>query len=79
MIKLLFKLFSMKKNMGNTDRVIRLLLAAVVAALYFTNTKTGTLGIVLLVLAGVFVLTSLISFCPLYALVGLNTCPAKKG
>lgn len=69
----------MKKNMGNADRVIRLLLAAVFAILYFTNTVTGTLGIVLLVLGGVFVLTSLISFCPLYSLVGLNTCPAKKG
>jgi Protein of unknown function (DUF2892) len=78
LFNLLFKLFSMKKNMGNTDRIIRLLLAAVVAVLYFTNTITGTLGIVLLILAGVFVLTSLISFCPLYTLVGLNTCPAKK-
>jgi uncharacterized membrane protein len=68
----------MKKNMGNTDRIVRLLLAAVVAVLYFTNTITGTFGIVMLVLAGVFVLTSLISFCPLYTLVGLNTCPAKK-
>jgi hypothetical protein len=68
----------MKKNMGNTDRITRLLLAAVIAVLYFTDTITGTLGIVLLVLAGVFVLTSLISFCPLYTLVGLNTCPAKK-
>ncbi len=78
LFNLLFKLFSMKKNMGNTDRIVRLLLAAVVAVLYFTNIITGTLGIVLLVLAGVFVLTSLISFCPLYTLVGLNTCPAKK-
>ncbi len=68
----------MKKNMGNTDRIVRLLLAAVVAVLYFTNTITGTLGIVLLVAAGVFVLTSLVSFCPLYTLIGLNTCPAKK-
>jgi fatty acid desaturase len=68
----------MKKNMGNADRIIRIILAAVVAVLYFTNTITGTLGVVLLVLAGVFVLTSLISFCPLYALVGLNTCPVKK-
>ncbi len=68
----------MKKNMGNTDRIVRLLLAAVVAVLYFTNIITGTVGIVLLVLAGVFVLTSLISFCPLYTLIGLNTCPAKK-
>ncbi|CAN5250099.1 DUF2892 domain-containing protein [soil metagenome] len=68
----------MKKNMGNADRIIRLILAVVVAVLYFTNTITGTFGIVLLVLAGVFVLTSLVSFCPLYTLVGFNTCPAKK-
>jgi len=68
----------MKKNMGNTDRIIRLIIAAVFAVLYFTNTVTGTLGIVLLVLGGVFVLTSLISFCPLYTIIGLNTCPVKK-
>lgn len=68
----------MKKNMSNADRIIRLLLAAVIAVLYFTNTITGTLGIVLLVLAGVFVLTGLIGVCPLYALLGLNTCTAKK-
>lgn len=68
----------MKKNMGNTDRVIRILLAALFAVLYFTGTVTGMLGIVLLALGGVFVLTSLISFCPLYTLVGLNTCPGKK-
>jgi hypothetical protein len=68
----------MQKNMGSADRIIRFILAAIVAVLYFTNTITGTLGIVLLLLAGVFVLTSLISFCPLYKLVGLNTCPVKK-
>ncbi|MBK8519676.1 MAG: DUF2892 domain-containing protein [Chitinophagaceae bacterium] len=68
----------MKKNMGTADRIIRIILAAVIAFLYYNKTITGTLGIVLLVLAGVFVLTSLISFCPLYKLVGLNTCPAKK-
>ncbi len=68
----------MKKNMGNTDRIIRLVLAAVFAVLFFTNTVTGTLGIVLLVLGGVFALTSLVSFCPLYTIIGLNTCPAKK-
>jgi hypothetical protein len=67
----------MKKNMGNADRIIRLLIAAVIAVLYFTNILTGTVGIVLLVLAGVFVLTSLVSFCPLYALFGINTCAAK--
>lgn len=64
----------MKKNMGNADRLIRVILAAIVATLYFTNVITGTLGIVLMVLAAVFVLTSLISFCPLYAPFGLSTC-----
>lgn len=64
--------------MGNTDRLVRLVLAAVFAILYFTETVTGTLGIVLLVAGAVFVLTSIISFCPLYKLVGLNTCPAKS-
>lgn len=68
----------MKKNMGNTDRIVRLLLAVVVAILYFTDTITGTPGVVLLVLAGVFVVTSLVSFCPLYTLTGMNTCVVKK-
>jgi Protein of unknown function (DUF2892) len=69
----------MKPNMGNADRIIRVLLAAVFAYLYFSGTVTGILGLVLVILGGVFVLTSLISFCPLYALVGLNTCPRKQG
>ena len=68
----------MKKNMGSADRIIRLLLAAVFAVLYFTNTVTGTFGIILLVLGAVFVLTSLISFCPLYPIFGISTCPSKK-
>ena len=68
----------MKKNMGSADRIIRVIVAVVMAALYFTGTVTGTLGIVLLVLAVVFVLTSLMSFCPLYAIVGLSTCPMKS-
>lgn len=67
----------MKKNMGTADRIIRILIAAVFAYLYFGGVVTGTLGIVLVALGGVFVLTSLISFCPLYSLVGLNTCPKK--
>ncbi|MAL17104.1 MAG: hypothetical protein CL670_06100 [Balneola sp.] len=64
----------MKKNMGSADKIIRFVLAIIFVALYFTGTVTGTLGIVLLVLAGVFVLTSLFSFCPLYAPFGLKTC-----
>jgi len=67
----------MKKNMGTADRVFRVVVAAIIATLYFTGTLTGTLGLVLLVLAGVFVATSLVSFCPLYSLVGLSTCPVK--
>lgn len=69
---------TMKKNMGTADKVVRLLIAALIAVLYFTGTVSGTLGLVLLILAVVFVVTSLVSFCPLYAIFGMNTCPAKK-
>ena len=68
----------MKKNMGSADRVARIVIAAIVAVLYFTNVITGTLGIVLLIIAGVFVLTGLISFCPLYTILGINTCKTKS-
>lgn len=61
--------------MGTADRIIRVIIAAIVGGLYFTETISGTLGIVLLVVAGVFVLTSFISFCPLYAPFGVRTCP----
>jgi hypothetical protein len=64
----------MKKNMGTIDKVIRILVAVTIAILFFTGVITGTVGIILLVLAGVFVLTSLISFCPLYLPLGINTC-----
>ncbi len=57
----------MNRNMSNADRVIRVLLAAVFAYLYFSGTVAGLLGIVLVVLGAVFLLTSLIGFCPLYA------------
>lgn len=67
----------MKKNMGTTDKTIRVILAAIIAILYFTNFITGTLGIVLLVLASVLLLTSFVSFCPLYAPFGINTCTNK--
>lgn len=63
----------MKKNMGTADRIIRLLIAAVAVFLYFNGTLSGTVGIVALVVAAVFALTSLVSFCPLYRLVGLST------
>ena len=68
----------MKKNLGNIDRLIRILIAAAIAVLFFTKVITGTLGIILLVLAVVFVLTSLISFCPIYWTVGFNTGNKQK-
>ncbi len=68
----------MKKNMGSTDKTIRLILAAVFAALFFTGVVTGILGYVLLAFGAIFVLTSVVGFCPIYALVGLNTCPVKQ-
>jgi hypothetical protein len=68
----------MKKNMGGTDKIIRLVVAVIIAILYFTEVINGTFGIVLLVIAGVFLLTSLINFCPLYLPFGISTCPVKK-
>jgi hypothetical protein len=64
----------MKKNMGWADRIIRIIIAAVVVILFFTNVISGTLAIILLILAGIFALTSIIGFCPLYLLIGLKTC-----
>jgi hypothetical protein len=68
----------MKTNMGTMDRALRAVVALAMIGLYFGNIVTGTLGIVLLVAAGVFLLTSVVSFCPLYTLVGINTCAVKK-
>lgn len=68
----------MNKNMGTADRLIRAIIAVVVAVLYFTDVISGTLGIVLMVLAAVFLLTSLVSFCPLYAPFGISSCKTKQ-
>mgnify|MGYP005843854639 CR=1 FL=1 len=68
----------MKKNMGTIDRIIRLIVAAVVVALYFTNVISGTFGIVLLILSGIFVVTSLVRVCPLYLPFGIKTCPKQQ-
>lgn len=64
----------MKKNMGSTDKLIRSVAAVIMAILYFTGVVPGTIGLILLVLAVVFVFTSAISFCPLYIPLGLSTC-----
>ncbi len=67
----------MKSNMGTTDKIIRIAAAVLIVILYFTGVITLTLGIILLVIAGVFVLTSLFSFCPIWAIFGVNTCKNK--
>jgi len=67
----------MTKNMGSTDKLIRLSIAAVIAVLYFLDIISGTLAIVLGLFAVIFALTSLINFCPLYSLIGINTCKVK--
>jgi hypothetical protein len=64
--------------MGIADKVIRILIAIVIALLFYFKVVTGTFGIVLLVFAGIFVLTSFVSFCPLYTIFGFSTCPMKK-
>jgi hypothetical protein len=63
----------MKPNMGSTDKIIRIIIAIVIAGLFLMHVISGTLGIILLVLAGIFVLTSFISFCPLYLPFGIST------
>jgi len=68
----------MKKNVGSIDKAIRILFAIVVAILYFTETISGTLAIVLGIAAIAMVLTSMLSFCGLYTLLGISTCPLKK-
>jgi hypothetical protein len=68
----------MKNNMGSIDKVVRIIIAALLVVLYFTNVISGTLGILLLILAGIFVLTSLISFCPLYLPFNFNTGKPKE-
>lgn len=63
----------MKKNMGLTDKIIRIALAAIIAVLYFTNTISGTLALVLGAFAIIFIITSFVSFCPLYSPFGIST------
>jgi hypothetical protein len=68
----------MKTNMGTVDRVLRILVAIVIAILYFTQQISGTAAIILLILAGIFIVTSFMSFCPLYLPFGLSTAKKEK-
>lgn len=65
-------------NMGNADRWIRVAIAALAAVLFFTDTVSGVLGIVLMAVAVIFALTSIVKFCPIYAIFGARTCPAEQ-
>ena len=67
----------MKKNLGNADRIIRLCVTGILGLLWFQNIITGTLGVVALAVAAVFVLTSFIGWCPLYALFGIKSMTKK--
>jgi hypothetical protein len=68
----------MKKNMNSIDRGVRIAIAIVIAALYATHVISGTLAIVLLVVAAIFILTGVVSFCPLYAVLGMSTAGKDK-
>ncbi|WP_145718172.1 YgaP family membrane protein [Chitinophaga japonensis] len=68
----------MKKNMGTIDRTVRIIIALLLAALYYGGIITGTTGAVLLVIGIVLFLTSVVGFCPLYGLLGIKTCGLKQ-
>jgi hypothetical protein len=78
------KIFFMKRNMGIADRVLRIVIALVIGVLYYFKIIEGVLGSALLALAGIFLATGLLSFCPLYTMFGIRTCvfrdlsPGKK-
>lgn len=67
----------MKSNVGSIDKIVRILIAVIISILFFTGTVQGTLGYVLLALGAIFLLTSVVGFCPLYRLVGITTCKVK--
>lgn len=68
----------MKRNVGKFDKILRIIIAAVLITLYFTNIVTGTLGIIFLVVAGIALGTALINQCLLYRIIGMNTCKMNK-
>lgn len=68
----------MKKNIGSIDKIVRLVIASTIAILFLTETITGTLGVILLIIAAALIITSVVNFCGLYTLLGINTCPNKK-
>ncbi len=68
----------MKSNIGKADRIVRIAVATMIIVLYTFSIISGTLGIVLLMIAGLLVLTSLVSLCPLYTILGITTCNINR-
>jgi hypothetical protein len=68
----------MKKNIGFLDRIIRIILSVVFAALYFMQVITGTFGLILLIVGGILLATALVDFCPLYKIFGINSIPPEE-
>lgn len=68
----------MRTNVGSTDKLIRIILAIVLGTLYLTNTVSSVIGLAVLIVAVILIATSVISFCPIYPLFGINTFPTKK-
>jgi hypothetical protein len=68
----------MKTNVGTADRIIRVIISAIIVTLYFTNVISGVVGNIFLALAGIFLVTSIISFCPLFAIFGISTRSVKE-
>jgi hypothetical protein len=68
----------MKPNMGTSDKVVRIIIALSIVVLYLTSVISGTLATILLVFAGIFIVTSFMSFCPLYLPFGITTCKKEK-
>jgi len=68
----------MKKNLGDGDRAIRIILAGLLVIAYLLNVATGVAGTIALILAAILLITSFVGVCPLYRLFGINTCNIKK-
>lgn len=68
----------MKKNMGRTDKAVRVLVAIAAALLVYFEVVSGTLAYILIAVAAIFVLTSVVSVCPIYSIFGISTCKVKK-
>jgi len=68
----------MKKNLGNLDRVLRVVVSVIIVGMYLKGKTTGIVGLTEVVLAGVFILTAIVGFCPIYALLRMNTNEVKE-